>query len=117
MRTMQPKTRKPCPSGVTVTMTKRGYRMKAFGPNAPDLRTVVPGLFGSVKPFEPRPDRVQESTPFAQEVAATSAQCPQEVDAVETSAQRPQEVAETSGHHLKETSTSRNITTHRSKPK
>jgi hypothetical protein len=35
---MPPKTRKTRPSGVTVTMTKSGYRMKAFGPNAPDLR-------------------------------------------------------------------------------
>jgi DnaJ-class molecular chaperone len=41
-------TKKPRPSGVMVTMTKGGgFRMKAFGPNAPDLRTVVPELLGA----------------------------------------------------------------------
>jgi hypothetical protein len=40
-------TKKPRPSGVRVTMTKDGsFRMKAFGPNAPDLRTVIPELLG-----------------------------------------------------------------------
>jgi len=40
-------TKKHRPSGVKVTMTKGGgFRMKTFGPNAPDLRTVIPGLLG-----------------------------------------------------------------------
>ncbi len=44
------KTKNPRPSGVTVTRTKSGgFRMRAYGPNAPDLRTVVPGLL-SAKP-------------------------------------------------------------------
>lgn len=46
--TTNKKTKKPLPSGVTVTRTKSGgFRMKAYGPNAPDLRTVVPGLLGA----------------------------------------------------------------------
>lgn len=40
-------TKKPRTSGVRVTMTKGGFRMKAFGPNAPDLRTVIPELLGA----------------------------------------------------------------------
>lgn len=37
------KTRRP--SGATVTLTKSGgFRLRAYGPNAPDLRTVVPEL-------------------------------------------------------------------------
>jgi hypothetical protein len=35
---------------VRVALTKRGgFRIKTYGPNAPDLRTVIPGLLG-VKP-------------------------------------------------------------------
>jgi hypothetical protein len=50
------KTKKPRPSGVTVTRTKSGgFRMKAYGPNAPDLRTVVPGLLGA-RPASPSDD-------------------------------------------------------------
>lgn len=34
-------------SGITVSLTKSGgFRMKAYGPNAPDLRTVIPRLLG-----------------------------------------------------------------------
>ena len=41
------KTKKPRPSGVTVTLTKGGgYRIRAYGLNVPDLRTVVPELLG-----------------------------------------------------------------------
>lgn len=35
------------PSGVTVRANKNGtIVVKAFGPSAPDLRDVIPGLFG-----------------------------------------------------------------------
>lgn len=50
------KTKKPRPSGITVTRTKSGgFCMKAYGPNAPDLRTVVPGLL-SADPTPPSDD-------------------------------------------------------------
>ena len=50
---MKIKTKKPRPSGVTVTQTRSGgFRMRAYGPSAPDLRTVVPGLLGA-KPTSP----------------------------------------------------------------
>ena len=40
--------KKQRPSGVKVTMTKGGgFRMRAFGPDAPDLRTVIPELLGA----------------------------------------------------------------------
>lgn len=42
------KTKKQRPSGVKVTRTPSGgFRMRAYGPNAPDLRTVIPGLLGA----------------------------------------------------------------------
>lgn len=47
--------KKPRSSGVTVTMTKNGFRMRAHGPNAPDLRTVLPELLGA-KPTIPQED-------------------------------------------------------------
>lgn len=34
------------PSGVKATLTKTTIGLKAYGPNAPDLRTVVPQLLG-----------------------------------------------------------------------
>lgn len=50
------RTRRSRPSGVTVTRTRSGgFRMKAYGPNAPDLRTVVPGLLGA-RPASPPDD-------------------------------------------------------------
>ena len=45
------KTKKPSHRGVTVTLTKSGgFRVKAYGPNAPDLRTVVPELLAAPPP-------------------------------------------------------------------
>jgi len=42
--------RKQRPSGVTMTTKRDGtITMRAFGPDAPDLRTVVPGLFAGTK--------------------------------------------------------------------
>ncbi len=53
-------TKKLRPSGVTVTRTKSGgIRMKAFGPSAPDLRAVVPGLLGA----KPAPRQDEEIAP------------------------------------------------------
>lgn len=52
-KTRLPKKR---PSGVTVTRTKSGgFRMKAYGPHAPDLRTVALGLLGA-RPTPPSDD-------------------------------------------------------------
>jgi hypothetical protein len=48
--------KRPRPSGVAVTLTKGGgFRLRAFGPNAPDLRTVVPELLGT-RPSAPPDD-------------------------------------------------------------
>jgi len=56
----KPKTKKPRPSGVTVTQTRSGrIRMKAYGPNAPDLRTVVPRLFGATLTSPPDDEECQ----------------------------------------------------------
>ncbi len=50
------KTKKQRPSGITVALTKSGgFRMKAYGLNAHDLRTVVPGLLGAT-PTSPSED-------------------------------------------------------------
>ena len=63
---MSAKTKKPRPSGVTVTRTKSGgFCMKTYGPNAPDLRTVVPGLL-SEKPAAPSDSASPERLPFVQ---------------------------------------------------
>lgn len=58
------KTKKTRPSGVTVTMTKNGFRLRAHGPNAPDLRTVIPELLGA-KPVPPsaHTEECQEKAP------------------------------------------------------
>lgn len=46
---------RPRPSGVKVTMTKGGFRLKAFGPSAPDLRTVIPEILGAAPRPRPKP--------------------------------------------------------------
>ena len=44
-------TKKTRPPGVTVTWTKDGgIRLRAPGPNAPDLRTVLPGRDQRIEP-------------------------------------------------------------------
>lgn len=48
------------PSGVAVTRTKGGgFHLKAFGPSAPDLRTVIPELLGAA-PFTAPDDENEE---------------------------------------------------------
>lgn len=42
--------KKSRPSGVTVTRTRSGgYNLRAYGPAAPDLRTVIPKMFAPRK--------------------------------------------------------------------
>lgn len=42
--------RKPLRSGVTIKTNRDGsIVLKSFGPNAPDLRDIVPGLFAGTK--------------------------------------------------------------------
>lgn len=47
------KSKKVRPSGVTVTRTRDGgFHLRAYGPNAPDLRDVIPELLGGRPPSD-----------------------------------------------------------------
>lgn len=73
--------KKSRPSGVAVRVTRDGgIHMRAYGPAAPDLRTVVPELFGTTDPeiarqdreFDAMVDRVREGAPGAGDEACAT---------------------------------------------
>jgi hypothetical protein len=56
--------RKSRPSGVTMTTNRRGQiALRSYGPSAPDLRNVMPGLFAGTLLAGTRPASAPEPAP------------------------------------------------------